>query len=116
MASVRDGEAALETLAQNRFDVMVLDLVLPRIGGLAVVEAVRRRGLDLPIILVSEHIGVLDQHRFGEFGVSHVLRKPFKMEALLALIRQAVRERRGGGAGGAGPRKTPSSRSLSGPK
>jgi DNA-binding response OmpR family regulator len=114
VASVRDGEAALEMLAHNRFDVMVLDLVLPRIGGLAVVEAVRRRGLDLPVILVSEHIGVLDQHRFGEFGVSHVLRKPFEMGALLALIRQIIHGRKG--AGGAGPRKTPSSRSMSGQK
>ncbi len=96
VASVRDGESALEMLARSSFDVMVMDLILPRIGGIAVIETVRKRGLDLPIILVSEFIGVLDQHRFGEFGISHVIRKPFRMEALIALIRQVASGRRAG--------------------
>jgi len=101
VAAAYDGEKALAALAEARFEAMVLDLIMPRIGGLAVIEEVRRRRLELPIVLISEHIGALDRHRFGEFGISHVLRKPVDPAALAELVAQVI------AAGSAPARPTP---------
>jgi two-component system OmpR family response regulator len=106
VASARDGDQALAILEVSTFDLMILDLIMPRIGGIAVIEEVRKRELDLPIVLISEAIGLLDKHRFGEFGISHVVRKPLKMDALVALVRQVVGGRKSARrSGGSEPRK-----------
>lgn len=83
-----DGEAALELLSQEPFDVAVFDLDMPRRDGASLVRELRARSFDLPIVLVSGNGNV---HRVGrELGVAHCLLKPFGIDELTGALRNAL--------------------------
>jgi len=86
VACVANGAEALARLQSADFDAVVLDLVMPGMGGAAVMTEIRRSGLDVPVIVVSGYVGMLDEKRLAELGAARVLKKPFKAEEL----RQAV--------------------------
>jgi DNA-binding response OmpR family regulator len=91
---VSDGEAALAAATRQRFDVIVLDVMLPLLDGLSVCRAIRRKS-DVPILLVTARVEEADRVLGLEFGADDYVTKPFSPRELLARMRAAVRRDRG---------------------
>ncbi|MGW8178913.1 MAG: ATP-binding protein, partial [bacterium] len=86
----KDGEEGLERLAQRTFDVVLLDLRMPRIQGLPVLETVQAEYDSLPVIVIS---GLARENEFDnarEAGAFACVKKPFDMNKLLATVRSAL--------------------------
>ena len=92
---VRDGRAAGEVLASERFDVVLLDLGLPHKGGLQVLAALRGRGDATPVIVVTARDALADKVAGLDAGADDYLVKPFELDELLARLRAAARRQAG---------------------
>ncbi len=97
------GEEALRRLDSILVDVVLLDLMLPGVDGLAVCRELRSRG-DLPIIIVSARSDTADIISGLEAGADDYVTKPLVASELLARIRALLRRRRPGGEGSELPR------------
>lgn len=97
VALAADGEEALRLLDVEQPDLVVLDLLLPGLDGLAVCRRVRASSPDLPIIMLTARDAVPDRVAGLETGADDYLVKPFAFEELLARIRVQLRRREGGG-------------------
>jgi two-component system OmpR family response regulator/two-component system response regulator QseB len=92
-----DGQQALNALANEHFDLAILDLTLPRVDGLDIVRRTREQGSQTPIIILTAR-SELDQKLQGlDAGADDYLTKPFAMAELKARIRAITRR---GAAGG----------------
>ena len=91
---VADAEAALESLRSDRFDVCVLDVLLPAMDGFSALEAARQRGIVTPILLLTARDAVEDRVRGLQLGADDYLVKPFAFAELLARL-QAIHRRAG---------------------
>ncbi len=92
---VRDGRAAGDVLASERFDVVLLDLGLPQRDGLEVLAALRARGDATPVVVVTARDAVDARVRGLDAGADDYLVKPFELDELLARIRAVVRRHAG---------------------
>ncbi len=91
---VGDGIRAVEVATRTRFDVILLDLMLPRRDGLEVCREVRERS-DVPILILTARGEEADRVLGLELGADDYLAKPFSPRELLARIRAQVRRARG---------------------
>jgi two-component system, OmpR family, response regulator len=89
------GEAALAQLEADSFDAVVLDLMLPGIGGFETCSRARAAGVRTPILMLSARGAVADRISGLETGADDYLAKPFVFAELLARIRALVRRREG---------------------
>ena len=64
-----DGEKVLEALEKNKFDLLLLDLIMPNLDGFAVLEEIKKRKINLPIIITSNLGQEEDENRVKNFGV-----------------------------------------------
>jgi DNA-binding response OmpR family regulator len=87
-ASVR---AAQETLANQRYSAVVLDLALPDGDGLSVLRSLRNANDSTPVLILSARGGVIDRVKGIELGADDYLAKPFALEELVARIRALLR-------------------------
>jgi two-component system, OmpR family, response regulator QseB len=94
---VRDGEAAEEALRGEPYDVVLLDLGLPRKGGLEVLRGLRRRGVPVPVLIVTAQDAVPDRVAGLDAGADDYLVKPFDLDEVAARVR-ALHRRAGGRA------------------
>jgi two-component system OmpR family response regulator/two-component system response regulator QseB len=92
---VRDAEAASATLASERFDLVLLDLGLPRGDGLEVLRGVRARKDETPVIVLTARDGLGDRVAGLDSGADDYLVKPFEFDELNARIRAVSRRRSG---------------------
>ncbi|MBY0367376.1 MAG: response regulator transcription factor [Roseateles sp.] len=93
---VRDGEAADAVLASaERFDAVLLDLGLPRRGGLEVLRRLRARGDATPVVVLTARDALPDKVAGLDAGADDYLVKPFELDELLARLR-AISRRHGG--------------------
>ena len=83
-----DGPSALKLLAAGRFDVMLLDVKLPGMDGMQVLAEAGRLAADLPVILMTGHLGAVDQDS-PPAGAFAVVLKPHPIPELVALIERA---------------------------
>jgi two-component system response regulator RegX3 len=90
----RDGQAALTSFAKDHFDVVLLDLMLPKMSGLDVCRSIRATS-SVPIIVVSAKGEEVDTVLMLEIGADDYVTKPYRLRELVARIR-AVLRRRGG--------------------
>jgi DNA-binding response OmpR family regulator len=89
------GERALEVVrdAGDRIDLLVLDVMLPGINGFQVLQQVRRRGLQVPVLMLSARGEEQDRIDGLELGADDYVVKPFALRELMARIRAALRRR-----------------------
>jgi two-component system, OmpR family, response regulator QseB len=92
---VHDGETASQVLRTELFDLLLLDLGLPRKGGLEVLTAVRARGLEIPILIITARDAVSDRVQGLDAGADDYLVKPFDLDELAARIRALLRRKSG---------------------
>ena len=88
---VTDGEAALERALGGAYDLVVLDVMLPRRDGMAVVRELRAHGQTVPVLLLTARAGVSDKVSGLDVGADDYLTKPFAVEELLARVRALLR-------------------------
>ena len=94
-----DGPAGLARALEGRYDLVVLDLLLPRLGGLDVLRQLQRKRPELPVVIVSARSDLPTKLRGFGLGASDYVAKPFSFDELLARVRAQLRSRRGSGEG-----------------
>ena len=86
-----DGEEALRLATENKYDMVLLDLMLPKMDGTKVLTSLRKKGITTPVILLTA-LGTLTDKVTGlDLGADDYLVKPFAIEELLARIRCVTR-------------------------
>jgi len=90
VAIAHDGEAALERLARETFDLVVLDVMMPRLNGLDVLRELRRRSL-IPVLMLTARGSDVDSVVGLELGADDYLPKPCNPRVLVARIRAVLR-------------------------
>ena len=87
----KDGKAALDLSISNEFDVILLDVMLPKIGGLEVARQLRQREQSTPLLMLTARDALGDIVKGLDAGADDYLTKPFSFQELLARIRALVR-------------------------
>ncbi|MGM0452609.1 MAG: response regulator [Thermodesulfobacteriota bacterium] len=88
--TTQDGEQALEMIDNNVYDVIVLDLMMPGLGGLEVMQQAKNRHPDLPIILLTGHGSTREGMEGMRQGAYDYLMKPLDIDELITKMDQAV--------------------------
>ena len=88
---VHDGEDALWAATENAYDVIVLDLMLPKLNGYRVVEQLRAKGIWTPVLMLTAKDGEYDQADALDLGADDYLTKPFSFVVLVARLRALLR-------------------------
>lgn len=86
-----DGEDGLRLALAGDYDVVILDVMLPKRDGWSVINELRRRGKETPVIMLTARDSVTDRVRGLELGVDDYLIKPFAFSELYARIRTILR-------------------------
>jgi DNA-binding response OmpR family regulator len=96
--SAHDGQEALQRFAEQRFDLVVLDLMLPKMDGIEVCRRLRARS-QVPIIMLTAKGDEIDKVVGLEMGADDYITKPFSMREFRSRIKAALRRSRMLGAG-----------------
>jgi DNA-binding response OmpR family regulator len=91
---VADGETAVIHSAVNEYDLVVLDIMLPRRDGFAVCREIRRRGSVVPVLMLTARDALADKVEGLDAGADDYLAKPFEFAELLARLRALLRRAR----------------------
>ncbi len=97
-----DGDAALARALEGSFDLVVLDVMLPRRDGFEVCRELRARGVEIPILMLTARSQVVDRVVGFKLGADDYVTKPFAMAELLARVEAMFRRSRAAGAQAAG--------------
>lgn len=95
VTTAADGPSALKIIEESPQDVdlVILDLMLPGMSGYAVCEALREKGNDVPVLMLSARTLVEDRIRGYDVGADQYLQKPFELEELLSMTRNLLARR-----------------------
>ena len=96
VTAVEDGELGLAFAAEEPFDALILDLMLPGRDGVEVLRSLRSRGFPGPILILSARGAVDERVRGLDLGADDYLAKPFAWSELLARLRACLRRRAAG--------------------
>ena len=88
-----DGEAALELLAVERYDLVLLDLNLPKVDGMTVLRTLREHDQETGVLILSARSEISDKVDGLDAGANDYLSKPFHLEELEARVRSLTRRR-----------------------
>jgi two-component system copper resistance phosphate regulon response regulator CusR len=91
---VADGDAAVVQAAVNEYDLIVLDVMMPRRDGFAVCRELRRRGSAVPVLMLTARDALADKVEGLDSGADDYLPKPFEFAELLARLRALSRRAR----------------------
>ncbi len=94
-----NGRNGLERALAERYDLVILDLLLPGLDGLAVLRELQRQRPDLPVVIVSARSDLQTKLRGFGLGACDYVSKPFSFDELLARIRAQLRHGRSAGNG-----------------
>ena len=86
-----DAESAIPQMVDTEYDAAVVDVMLPGMDGLSLIETVRARGVDTPILILSARRSVDDRVRGFQKGGDDYLTKPFSFSELLARLQALIR-------------------------
>jgi heavy metal response regulator len=86
-----DGAAGLKRLLERDYDLIILDVMLPRLDGLSLMKEIRQRQINIPVLLLTARVTVADKVAGLDLGADDYLTKPFVFEELLARVRALLR-------------------------
>lgn len=89
--SAYDGEEAIDILSYTDYDAVILDIMMPKADGFAVLRALRSKGKNTPVLFLTARDSVQDRVAGLDSGANDYLVKPFSVEELLARIRAMTR-------------------------
>ncbi|WP_246249729.1 MULTISPECIES: response regulator transcription factor [Actinomadura] len=101
VAEAADGAAALERVGRERLDLIVLDILMPRLDGLTTCRRLRALGATTPVLMLTARDMIGDRVTGLDAGADDYLAKPFELDELLARVRALLRR----GAMAAEPRR-----------
>jgi DNA-binding response OmpR family regulator len=90
-----DGPSGLEEARRFRPELVVLDIMLPRLDGVGVLKGLRREGSKVPVVMLTARDTTLDKVHSLDLGADDYVTKPFEMDELLARIRALLRRAEG---------------------
>jgi excisionase family DNA binding protein len=90
--TVGDGQSAIDLLRAERFQLLITDLRMPGIDGLAVIREARRLSADLPVIIITGFSSEASAIEAINLGVSGYLTKPFRVAKVLAVVAKVIGE------------------------
>ena len=90
-----DGETGLTLAREQKFDAAIVDVMLPRLDGLSLIDALRGRGIRTPVLILSAKRSVDDRVRGLQAGGDDYLTKPFAFAELLARVQALIRRSTG---------------------
>lgn len=90
-----DGETGLRRALDERYDALIVDLMLPRLDGLALIDTLRARGRRTPVLILSAKHSVDDRVRGLQAGGDDYLTKPFAFAELVARLQALIRRATG---------------------
>jgi len=88
-----DGQQGLDQAIRNHPDLIILDVMLPKVSGLDVCRHLRSKGVDLPIIMLTARGQEIDKIVGLEMGADDYVTKPFSIKELLARVRAHLRRK-----------------------
>lgn len=88
-----DGESGLAYAREGSYDLLILDVMLPRRNGFSIVEELRKHGDATPILMLTAKSSVEDYVHGLDLGADYYLTKPFEMQELMACVRALTRRR-----------------------
>jgi two-component system, OmpR family, alkaline phosphatase synthesis response regulator PhoP len=91
--STSDGESGLARASTEGFDLLVLDVMLPRLGGFDVLRELRKAGVETPVIMLTARGQIVDKVVGLKLGADDYVTKPFEMVELLARIEARLRRK-----------------------
>ena len=86
-----EGVSGLEKIMRNKYDLILLDIMLPQISGFDICKAVRKQGINTPIVLLTAKGEEIDKVLGLELGADDYITKPFSLRELLARIKAILR-------------------------
>ncbi|MGL5316241.1 MAG: response regulator transcription factor [Peptostreptococcaceae bacterium] len=86
-----DGEEALYMIKKGIYDLIILDLMLPNVGGLDILREIRRKEIDTPVLILTAKEQLDDKVEAFTLGANDYLTKPFYMEELIARVYAILR-------------------------
>ncbi len=89
--SVADGEEAVQKAESEKPDLILLDLMLPKMDGIDVCKTLKRRGIDIPIIMLTAKGDELDKVLGLEIGADDYMTKPFSPREVVARVKAVLR-------------------------
>jgi two-component system response regulator QseB len=92
---VSDGESAMSALANDSFDVVVLDIGLPDMSGINVLQKIRKQQNDVPVMILTAYDTVSDRVAGLDQGADDYMTKPFDLDEMLARLRAITRRKSG---------------------
>ena len=92
-----DGEEALDYIFSVEYDIILLDIMLPKKDGFEVLKSMRKKGIKTPVLFLTARDQIEDSVRGLDLGADDYLVKPFAFEELLARIRVVLRKNSGSG-------------------
>jgi DNA-binding NtrC family response regulator len=94
VTACKDGEAGLEALERSDFDLVLTDLKMPGIDGMAVLRQVHASHPDVPVIMITGHATLDSAVEAMKAGAHHYLAKPFRLAEAREVVRSALEMRR----------------------
>ena len=94
VTACKDGESGLAELKRADFDLVLSDLKMPGIDGMAVLREVRARHPDVPVIMITGHASLDSAVEAMKAGAYHYLAKPFRLAEAREVVRAALELRR----------------------
>lgn len=91
--AVHNGEDALAYAQDQQYDSIILDIMMPKLSGLEVLERLRKKGIHTPILLLTAKAEIEDRIQGLDMGADDYLPKPFAMGELLARVRAMLRRK-----------------------
>lgn len=85
-----DGASALDTFKKEHFDLIILDVMLPEIDGIAVLETIRLKNTQIPVLILSAKTSSADRVLGLKKGADDYLAKPFNLEELLLRVNKLI--------------------------